>query len=161
MFKDHDNDSFSQQEGDTVIGGSIKIEGDLASQGNIIIEGQVVGSVKTESHLTIGQQARVDAEVQASDANVSGEVNGNMSVSGKLELAASAKVNGDIKAKILRVEEGAIINGKVEMEGASLPEFSPEVNEESSLAKDSDEKGKKQDKKDKKSKKENEDEVDF
>jgi len=130
MFKDHDDESYSQQEGDTVIGGSIKIEGDLASQGNIIVEGQVVGSVKTEKYLTIGTQAKVDAEVSAGEVTVSGEVNGNLNITGKTELTSSAKVNGDIKTKILKVEEGAVINGNVQMDVGAMPEPKEEPKKE-------------------------------
>ncbi len=144
MFKDNNDENYSQQEGDTVIGGSIKIEGDLASEGNIVIEGQVSGSVKTERHLTIGQQAKVDAEVNAGEAAISGEVNGNLNATGRVELTSSARINGDISTKILKVEEGAIINGSVKMqEGAAAP-----IKEE------------KEDKKDK-NKETEEDEVDF
>jgi cytoskeletal protein CcmA (bactofilin family) len=122
MFKDHDDDNkYEPQEGDTVIGGSIKIEGDLASQGNIIVEGQVVGSINTEKHLTIGQKAQVNAEVTAGETVVAGEINGNLAISGMTELKSTARVNGDIKTKVLKVEEGATINGKVEMgEGVAI-----------------------------------------
>ncbi|HUT22346.1 MAG TPA: polymer-forming cytoskeletal protein [Candidatus Bipolaricaulota bacterium] len=122
MFKDHDDDNkYQPQEGDTVIGASIKIEGDLSSQGNIIVEGQVVGSVKTEKHLTVGQNARVDAEIVAGETVVAGEINGNLTINGRTELKNTARVNGDIKTKVLKVEEGATINGKVEMgEGVAV-----------------------------------------
>lgn len=130
MFKDHEEDNYSQQEGDTVIGGSIKIEGDLVSQGNIVVEGQVVGSVKTEKHLTVGQQAKLDAEVTAGQANIAGEVNGNINISDKAELTSTAKINGDIKTKILKVEEGAQINGNVQMDGSMNAEQKTEEKEE-------------------------------
>ncbi|MFZ5365098.1 MAG: bactofilin family protein [Patescibacteria group bacterium] len=139
MFKDHDDENFSHQEGDTVIGHSIKIEGDLTSQGNIVVEGQVVGSVKTDKHLSVGQQAKVDAQVSAGEATVSGEVNGNITVTGKLELAGSARVNGDITVKVLKVEEGASINGKVEMEGGRVPVSQLENSKEKNQKKEDEE----------------------
>jgi len=120
MFKDRDEEVYNQREEDTVIGGSIKIEGDLASEGNIVIEGHVIGSVKTQGHLTIGHQAKVEAEVNAGETIISGEVNGNIVVSGKTELTQSAKINGDINTQKLKVEEGAAINGKIQMDEGTV-----------------------------------------
>ena len=100
---------------DTVIGQSIKIEGDLASEGSIIVEGEVSGSVKTAATLRVGDKAKITAEVSAKDAFVAGQVNGNMQVAEKLELSSTATVNGDVSAKILIVESGAVLNGKCTM----------------------------------------------
>lgn len=112
---------------DTIIGSTIKIEGDLASDGNIIVEGEVVGSLKTEKTLTVGHGAKVGADVRAKEANIAGEVNGNLNVEGQLELSESAKVNGDIKAQVIIIKAGAIFNGKCEMsEGGSFSSSVPE-----------------------------------
>lgn len=100
---------------DTVIGHSIKIEGDLVSAGSIVVEGEVTGSVKTDQTLRIGEKAKVTAEVRAKEAFVSGKVNGNIIVEGKLELNESAEVNGDIQAKTVSIAAGAVFNGKCSM----------------------------------------------
>lgn len=114
--KEEFNSSVSNQEiDDTIIGKSIKIEGDLVSNGNIIVEGEVVGSLKTERSLQVGDRARVVANVQAAEATVSGEIKGNVEVKGKLELTDSAKIFGDIKASILSIAAGAILNGNCSM----------------------------------------------
>jgi len=123
MFKSNGegefNDSSSQD--DTIIGQSIKIEGDLVSNGNIIVEGQVTGNVKTEKDLKVGSAAKVSADVNAQNAQVSGRVDGNIVISGKLELAESAEVNGDMEVGTLEIAGGAKFNGKCTMNGASAP----------------------------------------
>jgi cytoskeletal protein CcmA (bactofilin family) len=101
---------------DTIIGRAIKIEGDLSSDGNIVIEGEVKGSVKTGKFLKIGDAAKVTANVEAEAAIISGIVDGNVAVRGKLDLAATAKVNGDIEASLLSIAEGAVFNGGCKMD---------------------------------------------
>ena len=119
MFKNSDQEGQrdDHQADDTIIGSTIKIEGDLVSNGNIVVEGEVVGSLKTEKHLRIGQNAKVKADVKASEALISGNVDGNITVDGKLELTESARVTGDIKSKVLIIQPGALLNGNCTMEG--------------------------------------------
>lgn len=101
---------------DTIIGRAIKIEGDLSSNGNIVIEGEVKGSVKTGKFLKIGDVAKVTANVEAEAALISGTVDGNISVKGKLDLTATAKVAGDIQASKLSIADGAVFNGSCTMD---------------------------------------------
>lgn len=101
--------------GDTVIAAGVKVEGDFTSEGNIVIEGEVVGSLKTAQDLQVGEHARIAAEVAASNARVAGEVRGNMTIREKLELSATARVQGDVQVKVLTVEAGAQLNGRVLM----------------------------------------------
>src|SRR6478672_1422993 len=89
---------------ETVVGPSVKIQGDLNSEGNIRIEGGVVGKVQTTQSVHIGEAAKLTADVQAGNAIVAGEVLGNIKVTGNLILQASARVAGDISCGILRVE---------------------------------------------------------
>ncbi len=120
MFKDHPQQT---QETDTVIGPSVKVEGDFVAESNMIIEGIVAGSIKTEKNLKAGSKSKIFANISASNAFISGEIQGNIKVSGKLELASTAKIFGDIKAQVLVVSNGSIINGKCQMGG--LKEKSP------------------------------------
>ncbi len=100
---------------ETIIGPSVKVEGDFKADGNVIIEGQVVGGVKTKKNLRIGEGAKVKASVEAENAWVGGEIKGNVLVTGHLELAANAKIKGDVETQLLTMETGAQINGHVKM----------------------------------------------
>lgn len=103
---------------ETVVGPSVKIQGDLNSEGNIRIEGQVAGKVMTTQSVHVGEAAKIAADVQAGNAIIAGEVQGNLKVSGNLILQASARIAGDITCAILRVEDGAQFTGKCTMKGA-------------------------------------------
>ncbi|MEA3225789.1 MAG: polymer-forming cytoskeletal protein [Planctomycetota bacterium] len=104
-------------EPETVISASVKVEGDFISQGNILIEGEVEGSLRTDKDLRVGEHARISADVSASSATVAGEVRGNIDIAGRLELEPTAKIFGDVKTADLVVASGAIISGKITMGG--------------------------------------------
>lgn len=103
---------------ETVVGPSVKIQGDLNSEGNIRIEGGVMGKVSTSQSVHIGEGAKLVADVTAGNAIVAGEVQGNIKVSGNLILQGSARIAGDISCAVLRVEDGAQFTGKCSMKGA-------------------------------------------
>lgn len=112
-----DSDDLSSP-AETVVGPSVKIQGDLNSEGNIRIEGSVAGKVKTTQSVLIGEAAKLTADVNAGSAIVGGEIQGNMKISGNLVLQKTARVNGDITCAILRVEDGAQFTGKCNMSGS-------------------------------------------
>jgi cytoskeletal protein CcmA (bactofilin family) len=100
---------------ETVVGPSVKIQGDLNSEGNIKIEGQVSGKVKTSQSVFVISGAKIAADVLAGNAIIGGEVQGNLKISGHLILQSTAKISGDISCQILRVEDGAMFSGKCTM----------------------------------------------
>ncbi|MDD2656781.1 MAG: polymer-forming cytoskeletal protein [Patescibacteria group bacterium] len=102
---------------ETVVGPSVVVEGDFVSEGNILVKGTVSGNVKTGRLLTVEEGAKILANVKAGDAIISGEVQGNVKVDGKLELTASARLLGDISCETLVIEAGALLQGKVSMDG--------------------------------------------
>src|SRR3989338_3773077 len=112
----------SNDEVETVVGPSVNVEGDFASEGNIIVKGTVAGSVHTSRHLSVEAGAKVLANVRSGSATIAGEVRGNMKVEESIELTSTARVLGDIEAKILVVEAGALISGKINMPGLETSE---------------------------------------
>lgn len=102
---------------ETIVGPSVKVEGDFVSQGNIVIEGQVSGSIKTEKNLRVEQGAKIAANVTADSALIAGEVKGNIKALNTLELTPSARVDGDVDVKTLIIAAGAALNGRCVMGG--------------------------------------------
>jgi len=115
------SEDFSQQnvadEVETVVGPSVNVEGDFASEGNIIVKGSVAGSVHTSRFLSVETGARILANVRAGSARIAGEVKGNLKIGESLELTSTAKVLGDIEARVLSIEPGALLLGRVVMPG--------------------------------------------
>ncbi|MDQ7815218.1 MAG: polymer-forming cytoskeletal protein [Patescibacteria group bacterium] len=98
--------------GMTVIAKGVKVEGDFDSQGDVMIEGQVNGHVSTNGLLTVGNEARLKADVSAANAVIAGDLEGTVNVSGRLELKSTAKIQGDVTCETAIVEAGAALNGK-------------------------------------------------
>jgi cytoskeletal protein CcmA (bactofilin family) len=104
---------------ETIVGPSVKIQGDLNSEGNIKIEGQVSGKVKTSQSVYANAGSKIIADILAGNAIVGGEVQGNLKISGHLILQGTAKITGDIACQVLRVEDGAQFSGKCTMGGSA------------------------------------------
>ncbi len=100
-----------QGENETIIGQSVKVDGDFVSEGNVWVQGIVNGSLKTRGDLRVENGSKIKADVEAANALVSGHIKGNITIQNNLELTASAVIEGDIVAKVLSIEPGAILNG--------------------------------------------------
>ncbi len=109
------NQDRSETMAETVVGPSVKIQGDFNSEGNIRIEGQVHGTVKTTKNVFVGESASITADILAGDCTIAGIVQGNIKVSGSLTLSKTAQLSGDITCAVLSVEDGATFNGKCSM----------------------------------------------
>ena len=97
------------------IGGSILVKGDVVSTEDLVIDGQVQGTIEIGDHsLTIGSGAAVVADLVAKNITISGQLKGDVVGSGTVELKSSARVEGDINAPKFMMEEGATLSGKVD-----------------------------------------------
>ncbi|HLT07988.1 MAG TPA: polymer-forming cytoskeletal protein [Cyclobacteriaceae bacterium] len=93
------------------------IVGDIATEGNIRIEGKVDGSLISQNKIVIGESAHVTGNIEAAEAEVSGHIDGGIRCRGTLHLKKTAYINGDIAATKLIIENGAVFNGKCSMSG--------------------------------------------
>ena len=108
------------------IGKSIHIKGDVKGEEDMEIDGEVEGQVTLSSHqLTIGAHGQVKGELNAKSIVVVGQVSGNLIATERAEIQGSGTVNGDIKAPRLLVQEGAVVNGTIEMGKAAAAATSP------------------------------------
>ena len=104
-----------------VIGRSIKINGDLRGDEDLRIEGDVSGTVELENHaLTIGKEGKVKAGVYAKSIAVDGETNGDLYATERVSVHINARVQGNIIAPKVSIEEGARFNGSIEMDPAAV-----------------------------------------
>lgn len=101
------------KDAETVIGPSIKVKGNFQGKGNIVIEGTVEGSLKTEANIFVGNDAKIVANIDSRDASIHGEVFGNIKNKGYLAIGKTAKISGDIQYVEISIEKGALINGTI------------------------------------------------
>ncbi|HYE87320.1 MAG TPA: polymer-forming cytoskeletal protein [Vicinamibacterales bacterium] len=97
------------------IGGSILVKGAVVSTEDLVIDGQVEGTIELGNHsLMIGSGAAVVADLVAKSVTIAGEVKGSVMGSAKVELKSTARVEGDITAPRFAMEDGAVLSGKVD-----------------------------------------------
>lgn len=99
----------------SIIGPGMKVVGDCETDGTIRIEGSVEGSVRAGKAVVIGKDGHVKGDVDTQDAVVSGHVVGTVTAESRLEVQATARIEGEIRARRMQLEEGAVLNGTVNM----------------------------------------------
>jgi cytoskeletal protein CcmA (bactofilin family) len=109
------------------IGKSVQIRGEVRGSEDLLVEGFVEGTITlTESRLTVGPNARLQADVSARDVVLMGTVVGNIVATGRVELRGGANLIGDIQASRLSIEENAGFTGKVDLvQSAAAPAGAP------------------------------------
>lgn len=96
------------------IGSTLVIKGEISAQEPLSIAGRVEGTIDVSGHiLTVEQGASVAADITADGIIVAGEVRGSIAADVRIQLLASAQVDGDLSAPRIAVEDGAIVRGKV------------------------------------------------
>jgi cytoskeletal protein CcmA (bactofilin family) len=95
----------------------MKVVGDCSSDGTIRIEGQVEGSVKAAKSVVIGKEGVVLGDVVTQDAIVAGRVNGSVSAESRVELQTTCRVQGDIRSRRIKLDEGGQVDGQLHMGG--------------------------------------------
>ena len=102
---------------DTIIGNSIVIEGEITGEEDLVIQGTVKGKILLpENLLIIENPAIVEADIEAANITISGQVTGNIIATEKLELTASCRMVGDLKAPRILIADGASFKGNVDMD---------------------------------------------
>ena len=107
----------------TIIAKGVKLEGEFKSQGDVLIDGEVVGNIQTDGLLNVGPEAYLKAGVVAADAVIAGKVEGNLQVKRRLEIKATAKTKGDIQCQTIVVEAGAMMMGNIKCGETLGPQF--------------------------------------
>lgn len=104
---------------DTLIGKKTSCEGVLDTSDSIRIDGKFRGEIKTNEDLVIGENGQVEAVVEANRVLIEGTLNGNIVAKGKVELASTGKLYGDILIGNLVIKEGAIFNGNCNIQNTN------------------------------------------
>ena len=95
-----------------VLSTDVEIKGTVKFTNDLVVDGKIEGEINSDGNLTVGENARIKAEIKTATIVVYGKVHGNLTATDRVELKASAEVVGDIKAKTLSIEAGAIFVGK-------------------------------------------------
>lgn len=98
-----------------LIAASTKLVGDITTETDIRIDGDLKGNLNTTGRLIIGPSGKIHGEINCRSAEIEGEIDGKMIVNELLSLKASSLFKGEVQTKQLMIEPGAIFSGNCKM----------------------------------------------
>lgn len=117
----------------TLLSPGTTVRGEIFGNEDLYLDGVVRGTVRLDgAQVTIGPRGRIYADVEADQIVVQGQVEGNLRARRRVEVGSAGVVRGDIYSVRLHVQEGAVVCGKVSLEGgerlgpSARPHSSPE-----------------------------------
>ena len=111
----------AKPEGPTIFGKSMKIIGDVSSDEELYVDGELEGRLDLKSRLTIGPESKVNANIKAKEVIVFGSVRGNVDAEERIALRAGATIVGDIKTAGIIIEDGAYFKGGIDISKTEPP----------------------------------------
>ena len=112
-----DNKFFSSPSVD-VIEKSTKIIGNIFSKADFRIDGEVEGNITTSGKVVVGANGKISGKLNCSNADISGNISGNIEVNETLSLMSGSYVQGEIVTGKLSVEEGAQVDATISMKSS-------------------------------------------
>ena len=103
----------------------VKFEGDIQGDEDLRVEGHFKGTIKVDGDFFVGQSGVVEAEVEADNIVIQGQITGNVLARNQLEIQSSGQLLGDCKAKSIDIREGAIFEGRSNMLKSAPPPPGP------------------------------------
>lgn len=111
----------------SIIGPGMTVTGDCDTDGTLRVEGTVEGGVKAAKAVVVGKGGRVHGDIETQDAVIAGRVSGSIVAASRVELQAGCRVEGDIHSRRVKLEEGGVVDGRLQMgEKASRMATSPQ-----------------------------------
>lgn len=109
----------------SIIGPGMRIVGDCSSDGTIRVEGKVEGSVNAGKSVVVGKDGIVKGNISTQDAIVAGTVDGSVTAESRVELQATCRVQGDIRSRRVKLDEGGQVDGQLHMGASATDSKSP------------------------------------
>ena len=110
------NQAVPPAETTSLIANGTQVRGDVTFNGRLHVDGSVEGALHGEGDnavLTLSNSARIKGQITAPHVVITGEVDGDVTATQRLELAAGARVEGNVYYKVMEMSAGAQINGKI------------------------------------------------
>src|SRR5512145_940827 len=109
----------------SIIGPGMRVKGDCETEGTLRIEGIVEGTVHAGKAIVVGKNGVVHGDINTRDAVIGGRVVGTVTAESRLELQATCVIEGEIRARRVKLDEGGTVNGQVHMGESSLQASKP------------------------------------
>jgi len=96
----------------TILGADAVFKGEIRFEKGMKLLGKFEGQINSEGQLVVGDGASLTGDAKASVVRIEGQVKGNISAGSKVQLSASARLEGDLQTQRLEVAEGAVLIGR-------------------------------------------------
>lgn len=101
---------------EATIGKTVSIKGQLFSEEDLYLDGQIEGSINvSQSRLTIGKNGKIQANIEAREVDVHGDVQGNIEAGDRITIRSAANLVGDLKSATVSIEDGAYFKGCIDI----------------------------------------------
>jgi cytoskeletal protein CcmA (bactofilin family) len=100
----------------TVIGEGLSVEGDITSDEEVVVQGNLRGKLTSSDAVSIGAGGVVQADVAGQSVSIAGQVTGDVSAPERVDIQAGGRLVGDVKAARFTIADGASFKGAVDME---------------------------------------------
>jgi cytoskeletal protein CcmA (bactofilin family) len=118
----------------SILGPTLRFKGELSASEDLVIHGQIEGSIGPAPKVTIGPEAHVKAGVTADVIVVEGRVEGDLKAQVSIAVRPKANVRGNLEAPVVNIAEGAKFNGSIKMDAGSAAEDSSPGFDQGSIA---------------------------
>lgn len=105
----------TRQDEQTIIGSTITIDGEIDAEGPVMVQGRVVGKLRSADDVTVDEGGEVEAEVEAETVAVAGRLVGQVEARNRVEITAEGRVTGDLRAPRILIADGAQYKGNIDM----------------------------------------------
>jgi cytoskeletal protein CcmA (bactofilin family) len=106
----------------TTLSSTTVITGDLTAENDIRIAGSLKGKLRTSGHLIVENTGTIEGEIVAANATIAGKIIGNIETHERLILESKAVFVGDIRTRLLVIEDGASFNGSCATDSSKRPD---------------------------------------
>ncbi len=123
MFNSKDNNTkttssstSNSKKGHTLLGEGTTINGDISFNGMLILDGTITGSItgsQTDDVLTISESGFIDGKINVANIIVNGKIKGDITSTGKVEVASKANIEGNVYYSTIEMNTGSRINGQL------------------------------------------------
>jgi cytoskeletal protein CcmA (bactofilin family) len=105
----------------TLINEGCKIAGEITGDGDFVINGEIVGDCDVGGTITLARNGFWQGGIRAENVIVAGQVEGDITANGKVEITDTARISGTVSAEAIAVAEGAIVEGVMKTTGQAAP----------------------------------------
>lgn len=109
----------------SIIGPGMRVDGDCTADGTLRVEGYIKGTVRAGKAVVVSKDGVVEGDILTQDAIIGGKVTGTVSAESRLELQATCQIQGEIRARRIKLDEGGQVNGNVRTGAAERPSSVP------------------------------------